>query len=176
LIERRKHHAWPGLGVGIDVDRGLFARDDLFSAIARSQAIRHLAGAVGRRGYDLGRTGVRLDDWRFAAAGRSDIGAIGERGPRPDHRQCENHDYGGEAAAALLDRLFALVITILIRVGVILIGLVLRVVVAAGHQFTVQRIVVACGIERRIGLGIDRLRIIFFVLRLGLGMLGRIAP
>ncbi len=101
LVQRRKHHARARLGVGVDIDRRLFARNDLFGAVSRRHAVRQLGAAIGRRRNDLGRAGVRLDDRRLAAAGRPDISAIGERGARTHHRQRDDGNDSGETAAAL---------------------------------------------------------------------------
>ena len=49
-----------------------------------------LARPVGGRRHDLGRAGVGPDDRRLAAAGRSDIGAIGKRRAGSHHRQRKN--------------------------------------------------------------------------------------
>ena len=106
-----------------------------------------LAARIGRRRHHLGRAVVGPDDRRLAAAGRTDIGAIGKGSARPHHGQRQHGGNRHQAARALLRRGLFLVVA-LIGVRIVRIGRIALIVVLAGFDPPVQRIVVT----RRIGL------------------------
>ena len=171
LVQRRKYHARRA-GPGIDVNRRFLARHQLFAAVARRHAVRGLGGGtIGLGRHHLGRAVVGPDDRRLAAAGRADIGAIGKGSARPHHGQRQHGGNRHQPARALLRRgLF--VVAVLIGVRIVRIGRIALIVLFAGFDPAVERIVVTRRILLRLGGGI--LRRLVIVLRRRLRLLGRV--
>src|SRR5262249_38199769 len=121
-------------------------RHDLLGAVAARHAIRHLGRGVRRRRYDLGRRVVGPDDRRLAAAGRTDIGLVGERRAGADNGKREDRRDRHQAAALLLRLIVAeigLGIVALERVGIVWISGIALIVLLARLEPPVERIVVA---------------------------------
>ena len=162
LVQRRKYHARTGFGV--DVDRGFFARDDLLGEFSRCHAVRQLCYCVGWRRHNFGWTGIGFDDGRLTGARRSDVGTVGEGGPRSHHREQENdHHRDNAAASTFLDLIHTpIIVAVLIGIGVVRIALVSLVLLRVVGT-PIQRIIIA----RRIWFGCVSVLRLFMILRLG---------